>query len=130
MPSVFVVPVDVEVPDGFERAVATLESCLGRAGYAFYVGEASPLTLDEFRKASADDFRSQKTMAKSVQDDLLECLARNICPNCRKEIQEDKRYPYGKGVFCSLDCVAKHNAAQLIEKHKKRVTTAHRHRDS
>jgi hypothetical protein len=50
MPRVFVVPVYVEVPDGFERAVATLESHLRRAGYAFYTGEPLPVTLEETRR--------------------------------------------------------------------------------
>ena len=39
MPSVFVVPVYVEVPCGFERAIPTLESYLRRAGYVFHTGE-------------------------------------------------------------------------------------------
>lgn len=44
MPSTFVVPVYVEVPSGFERAVIALESYLRRAGYAFCTGE--PLAED------------------------------------------------------------------------------------
>jgi len=44
MPSVLVIPVYVEVPSGFERAISTLESHLGRAGYAFHTGE--PLSED------------------------------------------------------------------------------------
>jgi len=52
MPGVFVVPVYVEVPTGFERAVATLESHLRRAGYTFYTGEPLPVTLEETRKAA------------------------------------------------------------------------------
>jgi len=52
MPGVFVVPVYVEVPTGFERAVATLESHLRRAGYIFYTGEPLPVTLEETRKAA------------------------------------------------------------------------------
>jgi hypothetical protein len=47
MPKVFVVPVYVELPDGFERAVATLESHLRRAGYAFYTGKPVLKTLEE-----------------------------------------------------------------------------------
>jgi hypothetical protein len=47
MPKVFVVPVYVELTDGFERAVATLESHLRRAGYAFHTGEPVPKTLEE-----------------------------------------------------------------------------------
>ena len=44
MPSVLVVPVYVEVPQGFERAVDALESCLRHAGYVIYTGE--PLAED------------------------------------------------------------------------------------
>jgi hypothetical protein len=47
MPNVVVVPVFVEVPDGFERAIDTLESHLRRAGYSFYTGKPFHGTLDE-----------------------------------------------------------------------------------
>lgn len=50
MPDVFVVPVYVEVPSGFERAVATLESYLQRAGYAFCTGEPLLETLEETKE--------------------------------------------------------------------------------
>ncbi|HET9375955.1 MAG TPA: hypothetical protein VFO40_13350 [Chthoniobacterales bacterium] len=50
MPGVLVVPLYVEIPDGFERAVATLESHLRRAGYAFYMGEPLPVTLEETKR--------------------------------------------------------------------------------
>lgn len=52
MANVLVVPVYVEVPDGFERAVSTLESHLRRAGYTFYTGEPLPTTLEEAKKRS------------------------------------------------------------------------------
>jgi len=45
-----VVPVYVEIPGGFERAVATLESHLRRAGYVFCTGEPMPVTLEETRR--------------------------------------------------------------------------------
>jgi hypothetical protein len=51
MPKVFVVPVYVEVPSGFERAVDTLESHLRRAGYAFCTGEPLLETLEETKRA-------------------------------------------------------------------------------
>lgn len=58
MPSVFVVPVYVEVPSGFERSVMALESHLRRAGYVFHTGEPLFETLEETKKsllrASAD----------------------------------------------------------------------------
>lgn len=53
MAGVFVVPVYVEVPSGFERAIATLESHLRRAGYAFYTGDPLPVTLEETRGTTA-----------------------------------------------------------------------------
>ncbi len=46
MPSVFVVPVYVEVPSGIDRAVPTLESYLRRAGYIFHTGEPLAENLD------------------------------------------------------------------------------------
>ena len=46
MPSVFVVPVYVEVPAGFERAIMTLETILRRAGYEFCFGEPRVETLE------------------------------------------------------------------------------------
>jgi hypothetical protein len=52
MSGVFVVPVYVEVPSGFERAIAALESHLRRAGYAFYTGEPLPVTLEETKMAT------------------------------------------------------------------------------
>jgi hypothetical protein len=58
MPSVFVVPVYVEVPAGFERAVDALEFHLRQAGYAFHVGEVLWKTLDDVRDSlpqSAND---------------------------------------------------------------------------
>jgi hypothetical protein len=51
LPSVFVVPVYVEVSSGFERAVDTLESHLRRAGYLFHTGEPLPETLEETKRA-------------------------------------------------------------------------------
>jgi hypothetical protein len=54
MPSVFVVPVYVEVPDGFERAIATLEAVLQRAGYRFYTGAPLFETLDDTKQALAE----------------------------------------------------------------------------
>jgi hypothetical protein len=53
MPSVFVVPVYVEVPGGFERSVMALESHLRRAGYVFHTGDPLRETLEETKKALA-----------------------------------------------------------------------------
>ena len=46
MLGVFVVPLYLEIPDGFERAVAPWESHLPRAGYAFYMAEPLPVALE------------------------------------------------------------------------------------
>jgi hypothetical protein len=51
LPSVFVVPVYIEVSGGFERAVDTLELYLQRAGYLFHTGEPLPETLEETKRA-------------------------------------------------------------------------------
>jgi hypothetical protein len=51
MPSVFVVPVYVEVPGGFERSVMALESHLRRAGYVFHTGDPLFETLEETMKS-------------------------------------------------------------------------------
>jgi hypothetical protein len=51
MANVLVVPVYVEVPEGFERAVSTLESHLRQAGYAFCTGAPMPVTLEETKKS-------------------------------------------------------------------------------
>ena len=46
LPSVFVVPVYVEVPSGFERSIPALEDVLRRAGYIFCIGEPMPTTVE------------------------------------------------------------------------------------
>jgi len=51
MPSVFVVPVYVEVPGGFERSIIALESHLRRAGYVFHTGEPLFETLAETKRS-------------------------------------------------------------------------------
>jgi hypothetical protein len=53
MPSVFVVPVYVEVPGGFERSIIALESHLRRAGYVFHTGDPLFETLEETKKSLA-----------------------------------------------------------------------------
>ncbi len=59
MPSVFVVPVYVEVSGGFERAVDTLELYLRRAGYLFHTGEPLPETLEETKRALENERTSR-----------------------------------------------------------------------
>lgn len=69
-------------------------------------------------------------MARSEREYLRELAGKNICPNCGKQIPEGKRHPYGAGVFCSLDCVAEFNAAELVERAKKINSLVERHRKS
>ena len=65
MPSVFVVPVYVEVPSGFERSVMALESHLRRAGYVFHTGDPLFETLEETKKSL-----SQSDSAASASDEI------------------------------------------------------------
>lgn len=69
-------------------------------------------------------------MDKSEQDSLRELEQKGICPNCGEKIPAGKRQLYGGAVFCGLDCVAEYNAAELIERHKKRLAAAARHQNS
>jgi hypothetical protein len=55
MPSVLVVPVYVEIPDGVERAVMALEAHLRRAGYIFQTGEPFPETLEKGETMPLED---------------------------------------------------------------------------
>jgi hypothetical protein len=57
MPGVFVVPVYVEVPSGFERTILALEAHLRRAGYIFYTGAPLLKTLEEAKESLPDDER-------------------------------------------------------------------------
>jgi hypothetical protein len=67
MPGVFVVPVYVEVPDGFERAVSTLESILQRAGYRFCTGEPSFETLDDTKQALVEGTKTYRPADGTVR---------------------------------------------------------------
>lgn len=117
MPSVFVVPVYVEVPAGFERAISTLESHLRRAGYVFKMGE--PMAPSE-----------DSIMNESEEAKLRELAQQNICPNCGSHIEPGTRVMRGVGAFCGLDCIAEYQGAELIERHKKCLEAARRHRNS
>jgi hypothetical protein len=59
LPSVFVVPVYIEVSGGFDRAVDTLELYLQRAGYLFHTGDPLPETLEETKRALENERRSR-----------------------------------------------------------------------
>jgi hypothetical protein len=62
MPSVFVIPVYVEVPGGFERAVLTLDDLLRRFGYKFRIAEPITGTLEE-----TEPTRAENVLKKSTQ---------------------------------------------------------------
>ena len=70
MPSVFVVPVYVEVPSGFERSVMALESHLRRAGYVFHTGDPLFETLEETKKSL-----SQSDSPAGTSDDIESNIA-------------------------------------------------------
>ena len=64
------------------------------------------------------------------EDQLLKLSEKAVCPNCGNAIAAGARQVYGSAVFCSLDCVAKYNAAELIERHRRIVAALERHRTS
>jgi hypothetical protein len=72
LPSVFVVPVYVEVPSGFERSIATLEATLRRAGYTFHTGEPLAETLEEYKKATDGHIRTERSAEFGGQECLPE----------------------------------------------------------
>ena len=72
LPSVFVVPVYVEVSDGFERAIGTLEAILRRSGYVFYTGKPLPRTLEECKKANNGRIRTGRDPGLGGQEHLPE----------------------------------------------------------
>jgi hypothetical protein len=68
--------------------------------------------------------------AAGEEDQLKKLSERGVCPNCGKMIAEGNRHVYGRGAFCSLDCVAEYNAAELIERHRRITAALERHRKS
>lgn len=72
LPSVFVVPVYVEVSDGFERAIGTLEAILRRSGYVFYTGKPLPKSLEECKKANNGRIRTGRAPGLGGQKHLPE----------------------------------------------------------
>lgn len=69
MPSVFVVPVYVEVPGGFERSVMALESHLRRAGYVFHTGDPLFETLEETKRALSRAEQAEAPSRAGIQPD-------------------------------------------------------------
>jgi hypothetical protein len=78
MPSVFVVPVYVEVPVGFERAIGTLEAILRRSGYKFYTGKPLPKTLEQCKKANNGHIRTGRSPGLGGEKCLPELWDDNI----------------------------------------------------
>jgi len=68
-------------------------------------------------------------MDESDRDHLRKLAAMNVCPNCGNSIQPGKRQQYGGGAFCSLDCVAQYNAAELLERHRRTLAAIKRHQN-
>jgi hypothetical protein len=64
------------------------------------------------------------------EDHLRELSERDVCPNCGSAIPAGSRQVCGRGVFCSLNCVAQYNAAELIERHRRILAAVERHRNS
>lgn len=66
-------------------------------------------------------------MAEHEQEYLAQCRRDGICPRCQKPIPPGAGHGTGRhadGLFCSLDCFATYNQAQLIERHRARVRNA------
>ena len=61
---------------------------------------------------------------------LRELAGKNICPNCGEYVKTGGCQRYGIAAFCSLDCVAQYNAAELIERHRRILAARKRHQDS
>jgi hypothetical protein len=67
------------------------------------------------------------------EDSLLELWARNICPNCGRQIPAGKRIGSGqksKGGFCSLDCYASFNEYEIIERARRISEAMKKHGES
>ena len=71
-------------------------------------------------------------MVEGAGDDeqLRELSRQNVCPNCGGEVASGRRFPHGRGVFCSLQCVAQYEGAELLEQHRKILEALQRHRRS
>lgn len=63
------------------------------------------------------------------ENHLRELSERAVCPNCGNTIPAGARQVYGRGVFCSLGCVAQYNAAELTERHRRILAAVERHRN-
>ncbi len=64
---------------------------------------------------------------------LRELWEKNICPSCGKLIPEGERVGSGRrreGGFCSMDCYVEYHKEKLIERAKRVIALAARHRNS
>ena len=72
-------------------------------------------------------------VAEGESEVLLELWDKNICPFCGKLIPEGERVGSGRrreGGFCSLACYSEYHKVELIERAKRVVALAARHRNS
>jgi hypothetical protein len=61
---------------------------------------------------------------------LLELRNSNICPFCGKIIPKGANVVRGKGVFCSLDCVAHYYELEFTQKAQHLAEISRRHQQS
>lgn len=69
----------------------------------------------------------------SDEDCLLELWAKNICPNCGRQIPAGRRVGSGqksKGGFCSLDCYASFYQYELAERARRIFEAMKKHGES
>jgi len=66
-------------------------------------------------------------MDKSEEDYLLELRNRNICPYCGKTIPVGAKVVRGKGVFCSLSCVAGYHEPEFTQRAQHLAEISRRH---
>ena len=75
----------------------------------------------------------QEDLAEAEAEVLLELWDKNICPFCERLIPERERVGSGRrreGGFCSLACYAEYHKVELIERARRVVALAARHRNS
>ena len=69
----------------------------------------------------------------SDEDYLLELWAKNICPNCAKQIPAGQRVGSGqksKGGFCSLDCYPSFYEYEITERARRISEAMKKHGES
>lgn len=66
-------------------------------------------------------------MAETDESYLRRCFEKGTCPACGKNVDAGTPVGSGKigeGRFCSLNCHARYNERQLLERHKQRLAAA------